>query len=1322
MPRLFLSHSSANNVEAVAVRDWLASEGWDEVFLDLDPDRGIAAGERWERALNEAALRCEAVLFLISRDWINSRWCLKELNLARRLNKRLFGVLIEAIPVTELPEDLAGVWQVVDLAAGRDHVVLRVTMPRTHDEAHVTFSKEGLTRLRNGLAKAGLEPRFFQWPPERDPERSPYRGLKPIEAEDAGIFFGRDAPIVEALDTMRGLREGATPRLLVILGASGAGKSSFLRAGLLPRLLRDDRNFLPLPVVRPESAAISSETGLLRTIETALAAQGLRHSRAEIRDAIDRGAEGLRPLLAELVERASAAMLSDEKNGKPPALVLAIDQAEELFLGEGAQEGMALLDLIRDLTSEDRPAVIAMFTIRSDSYDRLETAKPFEGLRQQTLPLLPMPRGSYQTVIEGPAALLRETSRAFTIEPQLTQRLLEDIEKGGGSDALPLLAFTLEQLYLDYGGSGAIKVADYEKFGGIRGAIEAAVERALKAADADSRIPRDRDARLDLLRRGLIPWLAGIDPDTASPRRRVARLADIPDEAAPLVRLLVEQRLLTTDRIKVREGDAEKTEITIEPAHEALLRQWGLLRGWLEEDFAALTTLEGVKRAARDWDANGRRAEWINHSGTRLEDAQNLAARADLSRDLSSVGRDYLASCQEREEREQRERRERLERERAEQERQLRDARTLAAANRRAAQRTGIGLVAALVLAVLAGWQWWLVQQAVHETKQQRDRAENALTVATDTANGLIFNLAQKFRDVSGVPASLVKEILDQARKLQDQLIGAGEANTELRRSQSVALIESGRTLLTLGDTEGAFAALKQAQDITQNLLAKEPDNVLWQRDLSIDHYQVGRVLYAQGKLDDALAAYRQSGEIAKMLLAKNENNVPALMDQAHADLMVGDVLMAQGRSGEALSAYEEALTIRKKVMAMDSSNERKNDLAASHERIGDVLKVQGRPDEALAAYREALDIDKALVASEPQRTWFLRDLGVEHFRIADILLAQGKLDGALAAFRESHAIRTTLVGKDASNTLWQFDRSFSAVRVGEVLRAQGKLDEALAMFRDSLAIRKALVAKDPNNTDWRREIAASQERIAGVLQAQGKLDDALAVYHDGLKILADMVATDPGNTGWQRDFGISHQNIGNTLLAQGKLDDALAAFEKARAIRQRLVDRNRANPEWQNDLSVTYIGTGDALKAREKFKEAFAAYRNSLSIAKVLAAHDPTNAWFRNNLEVDIFRIGALSYQLVLAHEFNAALEATDLCTALAPDKLWLQSHRAHALMFLGREDEARALYLKYRGQKNIWLDKSWERFVLEDFAGIRQAGLAHPLMDQIEKQIAPK
>jgi WD40 repeat protein len=217
-----------------------------------------------------------------------------------------------------------------------------------------------------------------------------------------------------------------------------------------------------------------------------------------------------------------------------------------------------------------------------------------------------------------------------------------------------LLAFTLEQLYLDYGRArGELRLADYETFGGITGAIEAAVERALAAADADRRIPRDRETRLLLLRRGLIPWLAGIDLETGSPRRRIARRDDVPAEARPLIDLLVEQRLLATDR------SAATGEVTIEPAHESLLRQWGLLKGWLDEDFPALTTLEGVKRAARDWAANAERADWLSHTGVRLAEAERFAG-TELAGDLLPEAGEYLRRCRARDDTELRDKEEML--------------------------------------------------------------------------------------------------------------------------------------------------------------------------------------------------------------------------------------------------------------------------------------------------------------------------------------------------------------------------------------------------------------------------------------------------------------------------------------------------------------------------------------------------------------------------------------------------------------------------------------------------------------------------------------
>ena len=153
-------------------------------------------------------------------------------------------------------------------------------------------------------------------------------------------------------------------------------------------------------------------------------------------------------------------------------------------------------------------------------------------------------------------------------------------------------------------------------------------------------------------------------------------------------------------------------------------RQWGLLQGWLDEDLGALTTLEGVKRAARDWAANAYAPDWLNHAGTRLEEAEQFAKRKDLAGDLSADAREYLKQCREQEEAKQRERLERLEAEREEQERRVKDAEALAAANKRTARRTSIGLLAALVLVALAGWQWWQADHAWRVATSERTAKE----------------------------------------------------------------------------------------------------------------------------------------------------------------------------------------------------------------------------------------------------------------------------------------------------------------------------------------------------------------------------------------------------------------------------------------------------------------------------------------------------------------------------------------------------------------------------------------------------------------------
>ena len=156
MARIFISHSSANNAEALALRDWLVACGWDDLFLDIDPQRGLVSGQRWLDRLQKSAQRCKAVLFVFSRAWLASQNCIAELWEARRHERPLFAVVVDDTAVEEVPAEMRGVWQTTFLKRGSHLKQFSVLPPPSYVPTQVEFSLEGLESLRLGLIQAGL--------------------------------------------------------------------------------------------------------------------------------------------------------------------------------------------------------------------------------------------------------------------------------------------------------------------------------------------------------------------------------------------------------------------------------------------------------------------------------------------------------------------------------------------------------------------------------------------------------------------------------------------------------------------------------------------------------------------------------------------------------------------------------------------------------------------------------------------------------------------------------------------------------------------------------------------------------------------------------------------------------------------------------------------------------------------------------------------------------------------------------------------------------------------------------------------------------------
>ncbi|MEU9413709.1 helix-turn-helix domain-containing protein [Streptomyces sp. NPDC048281] len=443
----------------------------------------------------------------------------------------------------------------------------------------------------------------------------PYPGLASFEASDADWFFGRD----QATAALAGRLADALGAggLSVVVAPSGAGKSSLLRAGLVPALARGalpargSRQW-PVKVFTPGRQPLET---LLEILEQTV---GLPVSLA--RAALRRGRGHALGALVRRRTRPAAGPEIAGTGGEVPGTVrpvLIIDQFEELFThcdSDGHRDDFltALDALVSPAPPGGRtagPAALVVLGIRADYYGHCLAHPRLAGhMAAGHLPLAPMSPADLRTVIVEPAARC-----GLTLEPGLAEVILRDAgaHRGVGADstgALPLLAHALRATWQQRTGT-TLTVDGYTTSGGIHSAIEASAERAY-----NSLAPHAQQAAHQLLLR-----LVHLDHDGRATRRRLAlqpSAAHGPDPTAThdAVEAFTRARLLTLDT----------DHVTI--AHETLLTAWPRLRDWITADRDGLHTRQQLAEAADQWDQTGRDPDLL-YRGSRLTIAQDWADR-----------------------------------------------------------------------------------------------------------------------------------------------------------------------------------------------------------------------------------------------------------------------------------------------------------------------------------------------------------------------------------------------------------------------------------------------------------------------------------------------------------------------------------------------------------------------------------------------------------------------------------------------------------------------------------------------------------------------
>ena len=957
-----------------------------------------------------------------------------------------------------------------------------------------------ITQLRRALGDASSAPQYIETIRKRgyrivatveaDGEASsgswvhttPFRGLQAFEEQHAPIFFGRGPATDQLVETVR-KQEAAGCAMVLVLGPSGAGKSSLIRAGLLPRLTGAQAQarvscVLHMPCGDIGEISLFQALGsALLDAETPAGAPVFPGASADtLAAALARDARSIGEMLAQQPQATRVA--------------LCVDQLEAVFrlphIGEAERQHFftALEALARS------GSVLVIMACRNDFYPHIAAYPALLELKQRNghVDVNPPTRSELAQIVRQPA---RAAHIEFELDP-VSGIPLDDVlvdAVGSGHDTLPLLQYTLQELYLQRGSGDVLSFSVFQALGGIEGAIGARAEQVVAALTAE------QIAALS----DVLALLVQVAEDEAAVTSRRAPWSALSSQAAQeLVKVLVEARLFVSDL----HGGVPAFGI----AHEAILRRWPRVVEWTEQHRQTLQLRTRTSAQAARWQAGGRARDLLLPAGIQVNQAAALLAKPEFP--LEEQERAFIGASVQR--------------------------------ARRGERLRLLVLTVLIGLATLAGALGLSARHAQQLAEQRRNEAEGL-------SGFMLGEFVDKLRPLGRL------DLLDKVSARALSYLASpddGNASSAALTQRAKALQVIAEVATARADPGAASTALSAARAILDRQLAAAPRDKEVLKSLGANAFGQGRLQFDQKAWPAAQAHMNEYLQFSERLGELDPQDAAAWIEQSYAHNSLGSLALQQGDAEAAARAFAASVALKTRALARTPDDKSlAADLADSFSWSARAQERRGELAGAAQLYQRELAIVQQLQKASPSDALYAYRLANAHTHLGELQLTMGQAEGARGHLREAERLLAAIVAKDPSNKIWQTLLATVSVKLLDLDAERSAPAAQLAALDRLHASLGALSALQPKKLTLRRLIATVEQRQAAQWARQhqdaraGQLAAQVIDTLNGLRALAP-------DDSLVREALVDALLFQASLAQQGgRGADALAACQSAQAL-----------------------------------------------------------------------------------------------------------------------------------------------------------------------------